>query len=114
MSEPLLLELKKKLSEKGKWVKLAETTATSEQTITVDNLNNYSALVLQVSTSSNSNQILASNIGTVEQFKSGSDWQATFGADSNNYFISCKYVNDTTVKLRSNSSYDRAILFGII
>ena len=113
MSEPLLLELKKKLSEKGKWVKLAETTETNEQTITVDNLNNYRTIVLQLTYVSNTNQVLATTLGTLEQFKSGAEWEVVY-KEIETFNVRCKYINDTTVKLRTKSLYDRAVLFGII
>ena len=117
MSKPLILDLKEKVEElqnKGKWVKLATTTSTSTQTLTVESLSKFTAIVLQVTVSNDENRVLQSTTGSIDQFKLNTNWQVGFVGDSTNYFVNCSYVSDTSVNMRTNSQYDRGVLWGII
>lgn len=101
-----------KVEKKGTWVQLADTTSDTETTKTVNNLNNYRSIALQVQAVSG--QVLATTIGTLEQFKLGQSWQAAFGKEPDNYNAHCTYLTDTSIKISSSSQYDKATLFGII
>ena len=109
-----LLEQKEKIESKGKWVKLATTTSTTTQTLTVESLSKFTAIALQVTVSDNENRVLQSTIGSIDQFKLNTNWQVGFVGDSTNYFVNCSYVSDTSVNMRTNSQYDRGVLWGII
>ena len=107
-------ELNNEITNKGKWVKLATTTSTTTQTLTVESLSKFTAIALQVTVSDNENRVLQSTIGSIDQFKLNTNWQVGFVGDSTNYFVNCSYVSDTSVNMRTNSQYDRGVLWGII
>ena len=102
------------LNEKGKWIELASTTATSETTKTVQDLTNFSKIAL-ICKGAETGQILASTIAPVEQFvASESAWSAVYAGEANNYSVRAWRLTDTSIKIKSASSYDTAILYGII
>lgn len=103
-----------KLQNKGKWVKLAATTSTTTQTLTTESLSKFTAIVLQVTVSNDENRVLQSTVGSIDQFKINTNWQVGFTSDPTNYFVNCSYVSDTSVNMRTNSQYDRGVLWGII
>ena len=107
-------ELNNEITNKGKWVKLATTTSTTAQTLTTESLSKFTAIVLQVTVSNDENRVLQSTTGSIDQFKLNANWQVGFASDSTNYFVNCSYVSDTSVNMRTNSQYDRGVLWGII
>lgn len=109
-----LLEQKEKIENKGKWVKLAETTSTTNEELNIDDLSKYTSLILQVLVSDSKNNVLQSTTGTVEQFKNSTFWQVGFSGNPTTYFVDCSYVSNTKVKMRSKSNADKGILWGII
>ncbi len=106
--------IKEKVTNKGKWVKLAATTSTTTQTLTTESLSKFTAIVLQVTVSNDENRVLQSTTGSIDQFKTNTNWQVGFTSDPTNYFVNCSYVSDTSVNMRTNSQYDRGVLWGII
>lgn len=95
-------------------VELASTTSTTEETITIDNINNYRFVLLQISTSSTAyTRVLGANLGLVSQFKTSSsshNWQAMNPENPSTYGGYCGYVNDTQVVMKCNSLSCRLIL----
>ena len=79
----------------------------------------YSLIIVQCCISNDPNSVLASSMGTYEQFKNARNaWEAKFPEYRNgtftNYYSACaKYQTDTTVELKRDGTYDCVVLLGI-
>lgn len=103
------------LNEKGTTEVLATLTSGTRATVTVPDLSQYSLIILQAVYHSDTNRVLASVIGTYEQFKSvaaSHPWEAAF-KDGSSMDVSALYVSDTSVTLTRVGSSDATRLIGV-
>ena len=114
-AENAINEVQGNLDEKGIVDTLAVLSSGTSATITVNDLSDYSIIILQCCYVGNSNRILASSIGTYQQFKNAdvnNQWECAF-KDGTNYDVTAQYVNDTQVVLSRVGTYDEVVLLGI-
>lgn len=108
--------LNEKIEDKGITTEiLATLTSGTRATVTVPDLSQYSLIILQAVYHSDTNRVLASVIGTYEQFKSvaaSHPWEAAF-KDGSSMDVSALYVSDTSVTLTRVGSSDATRLIGV-
>ena len=106
------------VESKGNFVVLAETINTNYQTIEVEDLNNFSAFILQVSGAvSGSYRPLASTFCVNTQFKntsSNKNMGCSYAGEPSTYNAGCYYVDDTHVAIKvGNGTYAGGAFYGI-
>ena len=106
------------VKQKGDYVVLAESISTNYQTIEVEDLNNFSGFILQVSGAVGGGyRPLSSTFCTNQQFKStaSTNYMAcSYAGEPATYNTNCYYVNDTHVAIKvGNSTYAGGAFYGI-
>lgn len=110
-----LVEYINKENEKGISETLITLNTGTSATVTVPDLSQYRYILLQACYYNDTNRVLASSIGTYQQFKNtlaNHPWEAVF-KDGSTIDVSAKYNSDTSVTLTRKGSSDAVTLIGI-